>query len=245
MIKIRLVVICCSLLGCIRLAAQDAFGVEYYSLNRYTEEQSMPEPEIKNLIIGDSVSFFVSLDKDLSIDEKCYSVFKDYPQEGMLTYKDYIFGEPFYYQERIPEFDWEVLEGDSVVCGYICQKAKTKFRGREWIAWYALGLPYPDGPWKLCGLPGLILKAQDVKGDYLFVAQKIGHKNVSKLKLSTKGYKRTTAKDFSLDLEHSYKDPFAFVEETKRIKTIVNIDGHAYHPTSKTACMLEYFPKEK
>lgn len=37
-----------------------------------------------------------------------------------------------------------------------------------WTAWYTLDLPYDDGPWKLCGLPGLILEAQEREGVFAF-----------------------------------------------------------------------------
>lgn len=58
--------------------------------------------------------------------------------------------------------DWTFSETDTInVCGYICKKATCKFRGREWTAWYAEELGMDAGPWKLHGLPGLILKAAD------------------------------------------------------------------------------------
>jgi hypothetical protein len=40
-----------------------------------------------------------------------------------------------------------------------CKKATTNFRGRYWEAWYTEEIPIGQGPWKLCGLPGMILKA--------------------------------------------------------------------------------------
>src|SRR3712207_8163725 len=45
---------------------------------------------------------------------------------------------------------------------------RSTFRGRTWRVWFALDIPFPDGPWKLCGLPGLILKAEDSKGHFSF-----------------------------------------------------------------------------
>lgn len=57
--------------------------------------------------------------------------------------------------------DWDIFE-DSVqtIIGYECHKAVTKFRGREWAVWYADGIPVSLGPWKLNGLPGIILQAE-------------------------------------------------------------------------------------
>jgi len=45
------------------------------------------------------------------------------------------------------------------IVGQQCLMAKTRFRGREWTVWYAPEVGIPLGPWKLAGLPGLILKA--------------------------------------------------------------------------------------
>ena len=63
---------------------------------------------------------------------------------------------------------WKMLGKDSVIAGYPCQLAETNFRGRTWKAWFTLDIPIPNGPWKLGGLPGLILKATDHTGWYDF-----------------------------------------------------------------------------
>ena len=45
----------------------------------------------------------------------------------------------------------------------LLQKAECDFRGRHYIAWFNPKIPIPDGPWKLRGLPGLIIEAYDEK----------------------------------------------------------------------------------
>ena len=65
-------------------------------------------------------------------------------------------------------FEWQLLEGDTVICNYPCKKAKTDFRGRTWIVWHTPLLPYSDGPWKFCGLPGLVLDAYEAEGKLAF-----------------------------------------------------------------------------
>lgn len=96
-----------------------------------------------------------------------YNVFMNYPQEGQLTFTDWDL-KFFRYKESMTMPEWEMQEGDTTIVNYSCKKAKTTFRGRSWTVWYALDIPYHYGPWKLYGLPGLILQAVDTKGDFTF-----------------------------------------------------------------------------
>src|SRR5690606_20909124 len=57
-----------------------------------------------------------------------------------------------------------------------CLKATTTFRGIQWEVWYAPSIPYPYGPWKLHGLPGLIIEAHDINKRYNYNAVKIEFK---------------------------------------------------------------------
>ncbi|WP_303762763.1 GLPGLI family protein [Alloprevotella tannerae] len=96
-----------------------------------------------------------------------YYVYKGLPAEGKLTYL-YTNLCKFKYEEPISKMKWKMLGRDSVIAGYPCQLAETNFRGRTWKAWFTLDIPIPNGPWKLGGLPGLILKATDHTGWYDF-----------------------------------------------------------------------------
>lgn len=91
-------------------------------------------------------------------------VFKNHP-DGRTTVLDNVFTDYFKYEEDINPQEW-VLHEESAknILGYKCQKATCKFRGREWTAWFALDVPISDGPWKFCGLPGLIMEVYD-KGE--------------------------------------------------------------------------------
>lgn len=64
------------------------------------------------------------------------------------------------YEEDIPTQEW-AINTDSVqdIMGMACHLATTVFRGRVWKVWFTEEIPVSLGPWKLNGLPGLILKA--------------------------------------------------------------------------------------
>lgn len=63
---------------------------------------------------------------------------------------------------------WNITSDTLSVLGYLCQKATTNFRGRDYEAWFTPDISVNDGPWKLYGLPGLILKAQDLENLFIF-----------------------------------------------------------------------------
>ena len=72
-----------------------------------------------------------------------------------------VFENKYLVEEEIPTMEWTIGE-DSVqtILGYECHKATTKFRGREWNVWFTEEIPVSLGPWKLNGLPGIILQAE-------------------------------------------------------------------------------------
>lgn len=57
---------------------------------------------------------------------------------------------------------------------YDVQKATVTYAGRKWIAWFTTEIPFQDGPYKFFGLPGLIVKIEDDKQNFLW--QMVGNK---------------------------------------------------------------------
>lgn len=90
------------------------------------------------------------------------------------------FGEDYgYYTEPLNEIQWTIVEDSTAtVLGYECVMAESDYHGRHWKAWFAPELPMPFGPWKLHGLPGLILKAE-ANGGFSFAA--IGLENTDRI----------------------------------------------------------------
>jgi GLPGLI family protein len=64
--------------------------------------------------------------------------------------------------------NWKLVDETKVINTINCKKAEVTFKGRNWIAWYSPEIPLPYGPMKFSGLPGLIIKITDDKGDYDF-----------------------------------------------------------------------------
>ncbi|CAI8792255.1 GLPGLI family protein [Chryseobacterium sp. IT-36CA2] len=71
------------------------------------------------------------------------------------------------YQEPVIK-NWKLVNETKEINTIHCKKAEVTFKGRNWIAWYTPEIPLPYGPYKFSGLPGLIVKITDDKGDYDF-----------------------------------------------------------------------------
>lgn len=104
-------------------------------------------------------------------------VFKSIPGEATTVYDSYGLMEKGYYTEPFSEIEWTIGDSVKTVLGYECQMAETDYHGRHWTAWFTTEIPLQDGPWKLCGLPGLILEATESTGQHSFTANGIEKSN--------------------------------------------------------------------
>lgn len=87
-----------------------------------------------------------------------------------LRYYDSAGIDKYVYEETPEEWTWEISDSTKSILGYECVKATTDFHGRKWIAWFSPEIPVSNGPWKLGGLPGVILVASTDDDKYSFVA---------------------------------------------------------------------------
>lgn len=100
--------------------------------------------------------------------------------------------------EKNSKFNWTIESQKEKILGYNAQKAVTNFQGRKWIAWFTNEIPIQDGPYRFYGLPGLILKLEDSKGDHTFTM--VGAKKITE-GLNTKLGIEKTPRDIIIDEE--------------------------------------------
>lgn len=82
-------------------------------------------------------------------------------------------GKEIFYEDTLHPMQWELVDEVRLIDSFECRRADTWFRGRRYTAWYCPDLPLPNGPWKLGGLPGLIIEAKEAAGDMHFLLRSI------------------------------------------------------------------------
>lgn len=141
------------------------------------------------------------------------TIFKNYPT-GKLTHTEKICMDWFRYEEDMPVLDWELVDSVTTVLGYECHEAKCSFRGREWTVFYTEDIPIMDGPWKLYGLPGLIMKACDKNGDYKFECIGVKSSATRPITIYKVPYNITSRRKY-YDTKNRYDiNPYAYFETT-------------------------------
>lgn len=146
------------------------------------------------------------------------------------------------YEEELPRIDWrEVPDSVRTIGGYESHLAVCDLRGRQWRCWYAPEIKVSEGPYKLMGLPGLILEAYSEDGeiDLSFVSVS---KSEDPIIYNKEGYDRS----FKGERKHFYraisrgKWRTAEVLETSGLE-VRELDGSSAKPVRR---YMFYVPME-
>lgn len=78
-----------------------------------------------------------------------------------------------YIEDSLEVIPWKLGESQKMCGSLLCLNATGTFKGRNYEAWFAPDIPVSTGPWKLWGLPGAILEAQDDTGEVKFLFEVI------------------------------------------------------------------------
>jgi GLPGLI family protein len=238
--------------------------VHYTSDMRWRTSSKDLDPDEKILDIGHQLTHFYSrweernedihdsvfghggslLDYNTAIDRTgfpkpvtAFSVFMNCPRKDTLMFvcKNLKY---FRYLEPMEQPKWTLEDGDTTLVDYPCKKAVTTFRGRTWTVWYAPDIPYHYGPWKLYGLPGLILAAHDAKGDFFFCCIGLETHVNQPIRMRKAKYIDCSRKEFE-DIERlSESDPDAFIAKMGFPKVVVG-GGRPNPERHYVPCFLE------
>lgn len=111
-----------------------------------------------------------SADGNIRLDHHVTASGTEYYQ--FINYKKLVRKEvmmsPYIINDMLPVINWHISNDKANFAELHCQKATCHFKGRDYIAWFCPDLPVRVGPWKLNGLPGVIVEAYDAKKEVVF-----------------------------------------------------------------------------
>jgi GLPGLI family protein len=123
------------------------------------------------LLANDSVTSYVeyqqaliaaNVDEPYRIEYKRNKVFKNLLKNSMQTLED----ERFNVIEEMNLFKWTFSNESDTIINYLCRKAEASFRGRDYVVWFTTTIPFRAAPWKIHGLPGVVLKVETIDDFY-------------------------------------------------------------------------------
>ena len=173
--------------------ADTAQAIVHYKFSHIRDTTKRDTPYVENmvLLIGRNASVYKSYDYKMRQEQMRKSLteqlnsgstnlnFKSvgglgtvnelfqFPNEKKFITKDVV-GNSYLVEETMPSMTWKISADTANLSGLSCQKATTHFKGRDYTAWFCPDLPYRAGPWKLNGLPGLIVEAYDTRKEVVF-----------------------------------------------------------------------------
>jgi GLPGLI family protein len=91
----------------------------------------------------------------------------------LFTNRELLFTKSVIVIDTMINIDWNVdTLSIKKIGNLICKRAIGEFRGRTYEVWFSEEIPVSFGPWKLWGLPGLIVEVQDFYTDVISIKLK-------------------------------------------------------------------------
>jgi GLPGLI family protein len=208
----------------------------YSSQTRVKQDSTMQvilaAAEAKNSNVVDMGAILPTTEDDIYNENGKLSVVKNAQQQSYLI------------NEATEKTDWKIDRETKTLLGYTCQKATGICKGRKYTAWFTTDIPAGFGPWKLQGLPGLILEAYDERHFIKFTCTKLvsqgNFQNVKSVTIPV-GVISTTQKEYE-QMKKAQADGFdsgSFGSEVT-IDKVTMVDGNNGSSSSTKKFTINY-----
>jgi GLPGLI family protein len=147
------------------------------------------------------------LSKTYSVEKPAYLhiIHKDFVK-NRITVFDKLFFDNYQYNQNLSAIQWKLHKEYKEHLGYNCQKATCTYSGRNYIAWFAEGIPVQDGPYVFTGLPGLIMEIEDEKNYFSYSLIAIGQRSEALKDLTYQNTISLSKKDYFRLKKELYAD---------------------------------------
>lgn len=132
--------------------------------SKYEESEEKAEPD----------------DSGYSWRKEAFFLKRDFEQNTLYDVMT-LLGKTYIIEDSLRTPNWKILNDLKEVAGHVCMNAtwEDTLKQQRIVVWFALDLPVPAGPERLCGLPGLILEADYNDGAMTLVADRITPKKLT------------------------------------------------------------------
>lgn len=161
---------------------QASFNLKYDIDQQFRSYQSV-------LIAQQDASHFVMLPTPVNMpihetiieSDSSFRVIKQPSRARMVFGELDLAGREQYFEDTLHPMRWSISDEVRLIDSFECRRADTRFRGRDYVAWYCPDIPIPNGPWKMGGLPGLIVELREKSGDMHFLMESIQVKSLPEI----------------------------------------------------------------
>jgi GLPGLI family protein len=210
-----------------------AIGKIYYTF-KHMPDSTMPavfNEEHMVLYLGKAMNAYISLDKykrDSAMRKQFEEgggmtintggkkvtntqIFSDKADRKMIIMEKMI--KNYYYDDPYPDIKWNITNEVKEIARFKCTKATGTYKGRTYHAWFTTEIPLEGAPWKLQGLPGLVLEAYDSRQQVQFLFNGMEKNINTDFVMSDQPAKaiKTTKKDYQQMREAAQNDPIGFI----------------------------------
>lgn len=213
-----------------------AIAIVYYQYAQVTDTNNLSGFYKENMVLylGKNSSVFKSREKEIqdSIFQNNYGAnpgslygskhvstneyFKFYKQNKLISLRRLL--NNYIIEDSIPQIKWTLLNDKKILHGFACQKAIGGFKGRTYEVWFTAEIPVSNGPWKLGGLPGLIIEAQDIKKQVIFkFSGYTRYPRNDKMIVLPKNAIKTTEAKFARLLDAAMENPAVFLQNSPNL----------------------------
>ena len=162
-------------------------------------------------------------------------VFKSFVENQYKVYDKAGMTDRYYYTEPLDMIDWNISDSTKNILGYECIMAEADYHGRHWTVWFSPEIPIQEGPWKLQGLPGLILEAYEPSGQHTFIVTGIENSNQEMLPVyNSKQYDKSNRIDM-LKMERNFRD-----NQNSMLKAQIDLDLGADSPITEESKKYDF-----
>lgn len=156
-----------------------------------------------------------------------------FTKKQKMYIKEAVLFQNYLMEEATPEMSWKITKDTSTISGVACIKATTAYEGKNWEAWFSSELPFSNGPWKLHGLPGLIVEAYttDKEIHYQFAGFEnakegdfVRINDIKKSSTYSAGQISTVDAGMGLDVANAYFENIIQLPTYQTVKTTKELD---------------------